>query len=214
MAKKTAEPDPTDRIGARKTLEIHVTDPEQARRDIARLLVSPEFAAARAVRAVEGESHFGAKLDTPELLECLRAQARQVNGGDLSDLEGMLMNQATTLQTLFARLMERGMVQTALPCFETHLRLALRAQAQCRATVETLATIKNPPVVFARQANIANGPQQVNNVAPSRPQEIETSPTQLLQAMPDEQMDGGTQGATSGAHSQLATVGAVNRPQD
>jgi hypothetical protein len=26
-----------------------------------------------------------------------------------------------------------------------------------------LATIKNPPVVFARQANIAQGPQQVNN---------------------------------------------------
>ena len=23
--------------------------------------------------------------------------------------------------------------------------------------------MKNPPVVFARQANIANGPQQVNN---------------------------------------------------
>jgi hypothetical protein len=30
-------------------------------------------------------------------------------------------------------------------------------------TLETLATIKNPPVVFARQANIAQGPQQVNN---------------------------------------------------
>lgn len=40
-------------------------------------------------------------------------------------------------------------------------RLALKAQGQCRATVETLAAIKNPPVVFARQANIAHGPQQV-----------------------------------------------------
>jgi len=31
-------------------------------------------------------------------------------------------------------------------------------------TLETLATIKNPPVVFARQANINNGgQQQVNN---------------------------------------------------
>jgi hypothetical protein len=30
-------------------------------------------------------------------------------------------------------------------------------------TLETLATIKNPPAVFARQANIAQGPQQVNN---------------------------------------------------
>jgi hypothetical protein len=39
-----------------------------------------------------------------------------------------------------------------------------RAGHQCRATVETLALSKNPPV-FARQANIAHGPQQVNNEA-------------------------------------------------
>jgi hypothetical protein len=30
------------------------------------------------------------------------------------------------------------------------------AQIQCRATLETLTAIKNPPVVFAKQANIAN----------------------------------------------------------
>jgi hypothetical protein len=35
------------------------------------------------------------------------------------------------------------------------MRLALRAQGQCRATLETLAVMKSPPTVFARQANIA-----------------------------------------------------------
>ena len=29
---------------------------------------------------------------------------------------------------------------------------------------ETINTIKNPPVVIAKQANITSGPQQVNNV--------------------------------------------------
>jgi hypothetical protein len=43
------------------------------------------------------------------------------------------------------------------------MQMVLKAQSQCRATLKTLATIKNPPVVFARQANIAQGPQQVNN---------------------------------------------------
>jgi len=44
--------------------------------------------------------------------------------------------------------------------------MALKAQNQGRMTLETLATIKNPPVVFARQANINNGgQQQVNNGA-------------------------------------------------
>ena len=42
---------------------------------------------------------------------------------------------------------------------ETYLRLALKAQSQCRATLETLAAIKNPPVIFAKQANVTTGPQ-------------------------------------------------------
>jgi hypothetical protein len=46
---------------------------------------------------------------------------------------------------------------------DRYLRLALKAQSQSRATVETLATVKNPPVVYAKQANFAAGAQQVNN---------------------------------------------------
>ena len=50
---------------------------------------------------------------------------------------------------------------------ETNLRLALKAQAQCARTVEVLAAMKNPPIVFAKQANIAHGHQQINNNQPS-----------------------------------------------
>ncbi|MDN8616544.1 hypothetical protein [Variovorax ginsengisoli] len=46
---------------------------------------------------------------------------------------------------------------------ETYARLAMKAQCQCRTTAE----MKNPPVVFARQANISNGPQQLNNGVPA-----------------------------------------------
>lgn len=39
---------------------------------------------------------------------------------------------------------------------------------KCRATIETLAEIKNPrAVAFVTQANIAHGPQQVNNGVPA-----------------------------------------------
>ena len=42
--------------------------------------------------------------------------------------------------------------------------LALKAQNQSRATLDTLANIKNPrQTVITKQANISNGPQQVNN---------------------------------------------------
>ena len=47
---------------------------------------------------------------------------------------------------------------------DTYLRLALKAQGQCRATLETPTNIKKPrPMAFVKQANIAHGPQQVNN---------------------------------------------------
>jgi hypothetical protein len=50
---------------------------------------------------------------------------------------------------------------------DTFLRLAFKAQSQSRATLETLAFTQNPrSVEFVRQANIANGPQQVNNGTP------------------------------------------------
>ena len=44
--------------------------------------------------------------------------------------------------------------------------LALKAQAQSRATISALVDLKFPrQATFVKQANIANGPQQVNNGA-------------------------------------------------
>jgi hypothetical protein len=58
------------------------------------------------------------------------------------------------------------------------VRLTLKAVGQCRATLETLAAIKNPLVVFAKQANMAHGPQQVKQRhAPDGPTEIRRQPT-------------------------------------
>ncbi|MEZ5585209.1 MAG: hypothetical protein R3F37_22875 [Candidatus Competibacteraceae bacterium] len=67
------------------------------------------------------------------------------------------------MQSLFTRLVERGMDADLPPHYEMHLRLALRAQAQSTRTLEVLANLKNLPVVIAKQANIAQGHQQVNN---------------------------------------------------
>jgi hypothetical protein len=76
----------------------------------------------------------------------------------------MLTTHAHTLDAIFNDLARRAKCAEYLSQFEAYLRLGLNAQAQCRATLETLAAIKNPtPVAIVRQANIANGPQQVNN---------------------------------------------------
>ena len=60
----------------------------------------------------------------------LRRQAEAANRGDLKNAEAMLMNQATALQSLFARLAERAMGCDQVVPFEANMRMALRAQSQ------------------------------------------------------------------------------------
>jgi len=169
----------------------------------------------RVIRAVEGDKGLGAGIDTPCLLDRLRTQAGAVNAGEMQQVEAMLMNQATALQSLFAKLVERGMNTSVVQQFDVHLRLALRAQSQCCRTLEALATIKNPPVVFAKTANIAHQ-QQVNNgviSTESRPPATDNSPNKLLECVPGERLDCGTPTTASGVNPQLATVESVYRPE-
>lgn len=128
----------------------------------AKLLISPEMASFRVITNREREE-LTAQLDTPSLLDALREQTQVVQQGDMKVAEAMLINQATALQSLFVKLTETGLKTGMLRQQETALRLALKAQSQCRATLETLANIKNPPVVYAKQANVTTGPQQINN---------------------------------------------------
>jgi hypothetical protein len=72
-----------------------------------------------------------------------------------------MIAQAVALNAVFTELSQRADRAGRLDMAERLMRLALRAQGQCRATLETLAVLKNPPTVFAKQANIAAGPQHV-----------------------------------------------------
>ncbi|MDP1637906.1 MAG: hypothetical protein Q8K74_13375 [Candidatus Nitrotoga sp.] len=174
-SKKADKPDKPDKPEseplARKSVQLSVRKdqtPTEKAREYVRLVVSPELAAYRVICTADsngGNSAIWEGLDVPSLAEELRAQSATVNRGELDHVEAMLMNQATGLQSLYARLTERAMGQDHMPNFEGFMRMALRAQSQCRATLETLAAIKNPPVIFAKQANInqGNGNQQVNN---------------------------------------------------
>lgn len=110
------------------------------------------------------------KLTLDALIAELGQQCTRANGGDLERAEAMLIAQAHTLDSIFGHCARRAALNMGehLNAAETYLRLALKAQTQCRATLETLANIKNPPTVFARQANIAHGPQQVNNGIPDQ----------------------------------------------
>ena len=125
-------------------------------------------------------------LDVGALFDCLSDGVKDVWAGDMKRAESMLYGQAMALQAIFTNLARRANAQEYLKHLETYLRLALKAQSQCRATLETLAAIKAGPAIFARQANIAHGPQQVNNGgsgpvrADARAGETESAKTGLL----------------------------------
>ena len=67
-------------------------------------------------------------------------------------------------------------------------------------------------MVIARQANIAHGPQQVNNGEPSRTREVQSEQSKLLEQSHGDRVDTGAAGQAVGADAQLEVVGAINRP--
>jgi len=191
------------------------TQAEQGKQ-IARDLTAPETAATRIMVAAEGKSAYGEWLDIPGTLAELRRVARDVNAGDLSHAEAMLINQAQAMQMLSTRLIERGLNQDGLPQFEAFMRLGLRAQAQSRQSLETLAMLKQGPTVFARQANVAHGPQQVVNGAPAP---LACAPAnenpQTRLSLPHEQrMDGRAPGGASETDQGMAAMGKEHRTED
>jgi hypothetical protein len=121
----------------------------------------------------------------------------------------MLYGQVQALQDISVTLARRAARQDQLPQWDAAIRMAFRAQNQCRMTLETLATIKNPPVVFAKQANFAAGHQQVNNGASARAGK-EISPNKLLEADHSQRLDTRAPGTAGGADQELETVGAID----
>jgi len=182
---------------------------------LARTALRPSVRAAVTTQIFSKQ--FG-ELDINALVDQLVSHATAVNNGDLQRPEAMLVAQANTLEAIFHELARRAAVNMGeyLDAAETYLRLALKAQSQCRATIETLAEIKNPkPVAFVQQANIAHGPQQVNNTPEaSRAGNPEIQQSKLLEQQRNEWMDTRAPGAAVGADQDLATLDKVHGSQD
>lgn len=193
-------------------------DPVDGPRLIAQLAVTPSFQAASTIKQW---SHAVGDLDITGLIGELRQQAATASGGDLNRQEAMLAVQAHTLDTIFNELARRSQANMCggyLDAADRYMRLALKAQSQCRATIETLAEIENPkPVAFVQQANIASGPQQVNNApqpGTSRAGNSEIQQSKLLEQQRNEWMDAKTAGAAGSSDSSVEAVGVVNGAKD
>ncbi len=188
--------------------------------------VIAETALHPTVQAATSLQQYGAgnfrELDLFGLVGALSAQTKAATEGDLSRAEAMLVAQAHTLDAIFNNLAQQAALNIGeyMEACEKYLKLALRAQSQCRATWEALAAIKNPPVAgYVGQANIAHGPQQVNN-APStarearRAQENANPQNELLEQKDGERLDTRATGTPGQADPAMATLGEVDRTEN
>lgn len=155
-------------------------------------------------------------LDLNGWVKALSDQVSTTIDGDLGRAEDMLVSQAHVLDAIFGDLARRAITSKYIKQFEVYLKLGLRAQSQARATWETLSALKNPPVVYAKQANIAQL-QQVNNGVPPTNNEIprtrqnENTPTQLSGDTHELLPDTRASSDESRIDSPLETVGEINR---
>lgn len=153
--------------------------------------------------------------DITETISVMQEKASKVNAGDLTELEATLTAQSVTLDTMFNELARRAVLNMGehLSATETYMRLALKAQSQCARTIEVLAAMKNPPIVYAKQMNVSNGNQQVNNGsnrsntnAPAHTQENQTQKNKLLEGQQNEWLDTRTATTPSRADKAMATM--------
>ena len=224
--KPVPEPDDASYINDAVSITVAVADlsappdPKAIAAATARKLPRPEVSAAAVIASWQKNTH-----DVNAVVDALAQQVEAVNVGDLTRAEGILIAQAHALDNIFTILARRATTQQSLQQWEAYMRMGMRAQNQCRMTLETLAAVKNPPMVFAKQANINNGgQQQVNNGVPGAAAGVartdasapnsSSPPTELLGASNGQWLDAGAAGTTSGTDSVLETVGAIHRAED
>ncbi len=146
------------------------------------------------------------------ILELQKAGSEVVNG-DLGRLERMLTSQAIALDTMFNRLALKAAGAEHLKNYEVFMRLAFKAQAQSRNTVEALAMLKHPQP-YISQTNIGQvGHNQINHV--HTPVETsQTMPNKLLETTHGNNLDTRTKSQAIPSHQAMATLAKVHRGKD
>ena len=178
----------------------------------ARLMTSGDFASSAIV-----DSYFETTTTDPgTILEALQLQAKTIHQGDMRQVESMLMGQAVALQSMFADFALRAKKAQTPQAVQCLAQLALRSQAGCRSTLQTLADVKNPrQVAFVKQTNVAQT-QQVNNgsLPPSRVENIQAAPNELLveEFHGRTKMDSRAKAKAGQADPAVVAVDRVDRP--
>ena len=151
----------------------------------ARAAVGPDAGATLALAAITSRARSFGELD----LTALHDELARVTKDASTTGTDRLLGQAVVLDRLFTHLATTAMQTDSVHMCAIKLKLALRAQAQCRATLEAVSNIRHPRQYVGTQ-NVgeqynAGGHQQVNrcaqaDAAKNRPTELSKGTTNEL----------------------------------
>ena len=181
---------------------------KQDRIDNARIHTNCFASAALAISNLHG------RLDSGTAMDKLLNSSEKINKGNISEIEEMLMTQAKTLDYLFYDSINKLVHLDMINQIEVFTTIALRAQAQCRKTLATLAEIKHPKrTTFIHKQNNAI---QVNHAVKSSPEENKISSkvaNELLEVKNEQRLDTRATASPITNDSAMETV-AIRRGED
>jgi hypothetical protein len=154
---KRAKPD--------NTLVIEQTPDETVGQAMARKVLRPGFRHALSASSFAGKS-LGDMIDQPSLMDYItyvQSATAAAAQGDLAIASRMLAGQAIALDSMFTELARRAAANMGdyIHAAERYGRLALKAQSNCRATLEALAKLHQPREQTVRHVHVNEGGQAV-----------------------------------------------------
>ena len=190
-----------------RPLQIQQRQGETEGDALARTMLQPQVQAGVSLsllaKGTFDEAGFG------ELVVALEDTTGAIKEGNLYRLEETLSAQATVLDAIFNHLVQRAVNNLGhyVDTVETYMKLALRAQSQCRATVDSLAQLKKPSTEVIRQTNIGYN-QQINNRLGKTQSKLSS------EEIDGERMDPETPQEAVRGDQEMETVGAKHRPKN
>ena len=148
-------------------LDITVGNDETNRQAICRKITGPftrhAFVTGEACERLLTSFDAGDKPGLTEFAWSIKERADKAASGDLGDVSGLFMAQALSLDSIFTEYARIALVNVSsnVDASERYMRLALKAQANSRATLEALSKLHQPREQTVRHVHVNSGGQAV-----------------------------------------------------
>lgn len=157
--KPAAQSEPNNR------LKVFVREGDDINLATAAAILAPDYRHALTTSQIH-KALFGKMDGAPDYgnyADAFKAVGNEAHNGNLKMASELLASQALTLDSIFTEMARRMALNMGeyLAATETYARIAMKAQAQSRATLEALAKLHQPREQTVRHVHVNEGGQAV-----------------------------------------------------